>query len=637
MSKIIGIDLGTTNSCFSIMEGGEATVISNSEGNRTTPSVVAIKDGNRLVGTPAQRQAVTNPKGTIYSAKRFIGHKFEEIEKEAKAMPFDVTKNNKGEASISFDGEDKRPEEISAMVLQKIKADAEAFAGQAITEAVITVPAYFNDAQRQATKDAGTIAGLNVKRIINEPTAAALAYGLDKKKDEKVVVYDLGGGTFDVSILEISSDGTFEVLSTNGDTHLGGDDFDQVLIDHLAKTFQSTEGVDLSKDPMAMQRLKDEAEKAKKELSSSAEVNVNIPYVTADASGPKHLNITITRSEYEKMISTMVENSLKPCQQAIKDAGISKDDINEVLLVGGSTRTPLVQQKVEEFFGKKSHKGVNPDEVVAMGAAIQAGILMGDVKDVLLLDVTPLTLAIETMGGIATPIIERNTTIPAKKSQVYSTAVDNQPSVDIHVTQGEREMSADNKSLGRFILNGIAPAPRGIPQIEITFDIDANGILKVTAEDKGTGAIENITIQGSSSLSDEEVEKMRKDAEAHADEDKKKRAGAEARNTLDSSIFQASKTLDELSDKLSDETKDSITKELEKATEVLAKEDATPEDMEAANKELMEAMQKSGEEIYKAQQEAGSTESSETSSDDSDAKVVDAEVVEDDKKDEDKK
>ncbi len=530
MGKIIGIDLGTTNSCMAVMEGGEAVVIPNAEGNRTTPSTVAEKDGERLAGVIAKRQAVTNPTNTIFSAKRFIGHKLNEVEKEAKMMPFETKSGKNSQVEIKMGDKWFQPAEISARVLQKLKADAEAYLGQPVTEAVITVPAYFNDSQRQATKDAGKIAGLEVKRIINEPTAAALAYGMDKNKnDVKIAVFDLGGGTFDISILELG-DGVFEVISTNGDTHLGGDDFDQKIIDHLVEAFKKSDGIDLSNDQMALQRLKEAAEKAKIELSSAQETDINLPFVTADASGPKHFNMKLSRAKLDELTHDLVDGTKKPCEKALKDAKLKASDIDEVVMVGGMTRMPAVLKIAKEIFGKEPHQGVNPDEVVAIGAAIQGGILMGDVKDLLLLDVSPLSLSIETLGGVATRVIERNTTIPTSKSQTFSTAADNQPSVDVHVVQGEREMAADNKSLGRFILDGIPPAPRGVPQIEVTFDIDANGILNVTAKDKGTGKEQKITIQGASGLSDEEIENMKKDAETHAEEDKKKKDSVEVRN-----------------------------------------------------------------------------------------------------------
>jgi molecular chaperone DnaK len=565
MSKIIGIDLGTTNSCVAVMEGGEPTVIPNAEGNRTTPSIVASKDGDRLVGVTAKRQAVTNPKNTIFSAKRFIGHKYDEVKKEAENLPFKVKSGKGGDAYIVFEDKEVRPEEISAIVLQKLKTDAEAFLGEKVTKAVITVPAYFNDSQRQSTKDAGKIAGLEVERIINEPTAAALAYGLDKKEiNQKIAVFDLGGGTFDISIMELG-DGVFDVISTNGDTHLGGDDFDQVIIDWLVGEFKKQEGVDLQKDEMALQRIKEAAEKAKIELSTTQETEINLPFITATDSGPKHLVLKLSRSKLESLCSDLIKNAEKPCAAALKDAKLSASDIDEVILVGGMTRMPAVQEMVKKFFGKEPHKGINPDEVVALGAAIQGGVLRGDVKDVVLLDVTPLSLGLETLGGVATKLIERNTTIPTSKSQVFSTAADNQPSVEIHVVQGEREMAADNKSLGRFMLDGIPPAPRGIPQVEVSFNIDANGILKVTAKDKATNKEQHITIQGSSGLSEEEIEKMKKDAEANAEEDKKKKDKIEARNKLDGEIFQAEKLVEEAKDKIDKKLIEDVEKAIERS------------------------------------------------------------------------
>ena len=638
MSKIIGIDLGTTNSAFAVMEGGEATIIENVEGQRTTPSIVAMTSkGERLVGVPAKRQAVTNPKNTIFSAKRFIGHTADEVKKEAELVPFKINAGKNKAAMIEFDGKDHRPAEISAMVLQKIKADAEKYLGEPVTKAVITVPAYFNDSQRQATKDAGKIAGLEVERIINEPTAAALAYGIDKKSaDQKIAVYDLGGGTFDISILELDEE-VFEVLSTNGDTHLGGDNFDEVIIEHLLEEFKKAEGIDLKKDEMAMQRVKEAAEKAKIELSSSNESEINLPFITADESGPKHFVVTLTRAKLEALVKPLIENSLKPVAAALKDAKLSKSDIDEVILVGGMTRMPAVQEAVKEFFGKDTHKGINPDEVVALGAAIQGGVLQGDVKGVLLLDVTPLTLSIETMGGVATPIIERNTTIPTKKSQIFSTAADNQPSVEIHVAQGERPMSADNKSLGRFMLDGIAPAPRGVPQIEVTFDIDANGILHVTATDKGTGKEQKITIQGSSGMSDEEIEQMKKEAEEHAEEDKARKEGIEARNQLDGAIFQANKLIEDAGDKAEEDDKKAVEEAIAEAKKVLDNEEATKEELEEANKVLMEKMQTIGTKLYEAAQAAQGAEGEPevVNADDDKSDIVEGEVVEE--KDKDKK
>ncbi len=601
MSKIIGIDLGTTNSAFAYMVAGKPEVITNSEGDRTTPSVVAItKKGDRLVGKVAQRQRVTNPENTIYGIKRLIGRKFsdKEVENDKKNAPYKIVKKGDGVA-VEFGGKEYTPEEVSAMILSKIKADAEAFLGEKVTEAIITVPAYFDDSQRQATKDAGKIAGLEVRRIINEPTAAALAYGLEKNEDQKIVVFDLGGGTFDVSVLELG-DGVFEVKSTNGDTHLGGEDFDNKIVDYILSEFEKENSVDLRKDAAAMQRIKDEAEKAKKELSSATEVEINLPYITADENGPKHLELTLTRAKLEELVEPLLAQLDGPVERALKDADLKPSDISEVVMVGGMTRMPAVVERVKKFFGKDPMQGVNPDEVVAVGAAIQGGVLAGDVKDVLLLDVTPLTLGIETMGGVRTPLIDRNTTIPTSKSQVFSTAADNQPQVEIHVLQGEREMAADNKSLGRFILDGIAPAPRGIPQIEVTFNLDANGILNVTAKDKGTGKEQSITIQNSGNMSKEDIEKAQRDAEAHAEEDKKKKEAIEAKNILENTIYQAEKMPDEYKDKISDEDKEAIKSAVKDAKEVLENKSDDKDALEAATKELNDKIMPIGAKMYQA-------------------------------------
>ena len=604
MSKIIGIDLGTTNSCVSVMEGNEPVVIPNAEGKRTTPSVIAFVEGGEIkVGDPAKRQAVTNPTKTVASIKRFMGNKFSECATEVSRTPYSVVKGDNDTPRVDIDGRLYSPQELSAMTLQKMKKTAEDYLGTDVTRAVITVPAYFNDAQRQATKEAGEIAGLKVERIINEPTAAALAYGLDKAdEDKKIVVYDLGGGTFDVSILELG-DGVFEVLATNGDTHLGGDDFDQALIDWMANEFKAENSMDLTKDPMALQRLKEAAEKAKIELSASTQTEINLPYITADASGPKHLVKTLTRAKFEQLCDDLVKRSMLPCEKALNDAGISKSDIDEVILVGGSTRIPRIQEEVEKFFGKKPSKGVNPDEVVAVGAAIQGGVLTGDVKDVLLLDVTPLALGIETMGSVMTKLIEANTTIPIKKSEVFSTAADNQPAVDIHVLQGERPMATDNKSIGRFQLADIPPAPRGIPQIEVTFDIDANGILNVSAKDKATGKEQNIKIEASSGLSEEEIEKMKKEAEANEEADKKVKETADKINAADGMIFQTEKQLKEFGEKLSDDKKKPIEDALVELKAAHESKDLEP--IDAAMEKINTAWTAASEEMYKASQEEG--------------------------------
>jgi len=631
--KILGIDLGTTNSCLSIMEGGEPVVIANAEGARTTPSIVGFaKDGERLVGLPAKRQAITNPKNTLYSVKSLIGRRASEI---TRKFPYEITEVG-GALKVKANGKDYTPPEISAMVLQKLKKDAESYLGQEVKKAVITVPAYFNDSQRQATKDAGEIAGLEVLRIINEPTAAALAYGLDSKKDEKIAVYDFGGGTFDISILEIG-DGVFEVQSTNGDTQLGGDDIDELLIEWLVAEFKKEKGVDLSKDQMALQRLKDAAEKAKIELSSTFNTDINLPFITATAEGPQHLNVSLSRTKLEQMIEPLIKRSLAPCEKALKDAGISVSEIDEVILVGGTTRIPAIQEAVKKFFGKEPHKGVNPDEVVAIGAAIQGGVLAGDVKDVVLLDVIPLSLGIETLGSVCTRLIERNSTIPTSKSQVFSTAQDNQGSVEIHVLQGEREMANDNRSLGRFTLQGIAPAPRGIPQIEVTFDIDANGILHVKAVDKGTGKEQKITITASSGLSDEDIERMKKDAEAHAEEDKKKREAVEVKNQADSLVYSTEKLLKDSGDKIKAETKEKVEAAIKSMKDALDSNDT--DKIKAEFETFQKVVHESSSELYQAAAESakgpegsaeGSTAEPSAKADDT---IVDAEYSDvDDKK-----
>jgi molecular chaperone DnaK len=604
MGKVLGIDLGTTNSAMAIIEGGQAKILENAEGNRTTPSIVAIsKSGERLVGQSAKRQAVTNPNNTVYSVKRLIGRKFDdpEVKKDIDLVPYEILKSGEG-VKIKMNDKEYTPQEVSAMVLSKLKADAEAKIGEKITEAVITVPAYFDDSQRQATKDAGKIAGLDVKRIINEPTAAALAYGFDKKKGQQAVVYDLGGGTFDVSVLDIVSDEelSVEVKATNGDTHLGGEDFDQRIIDYIISEFKKEQGIDLSKDSLALQRIKESAEKAKIELSTASETEVNQPFITTDENGPKHLVMKITRSKLEELVSDLVEKTLEPCKKSLKDAGLEIKDIEEVILVGGMTRMPLVQKIVKEFFGKEPNLSVNPDEVVAVGAAVQAGVLQGDVKDVLLLDVIPLTLGIETLGGVATPLIERNTTIPTSKSQVFSTAADNQPSVEIHIVQGERPMAADNKTLGRFMLDGIPPAPRGVPQVEVSFDVDSNGILNVIAKDKATNKEQKITITSSSGLSKEEIEKMQKEAEIHADEDKKKKENIEIKNQAEAVFFTTEKLLKESGDKMKEEDKKELETKLEELKKVKDGEDY--EEMKKNMEELSEVAQKIGAAMYQNQE-----------------------------------
>lgn len=650
MSKILGIDLGTTNSAMAVVIGGKPEIVENKEGARTTPSMVAMSKSNeRLVGLLAKRQAVTNPGNTLFSIKRLIGRSFDdpEVQRDLKLMPYKIKKSNGG-VLIEMAGKDYTPQEISAMILQKLKQDAEDKLGEKITEAVITVPAYFDDSQRKATKEAGEIAGLNVKRIINEPTAAALAYGFDKKKDEKIAVYDLGGGTYDISILEVSED-TVEVKSTNGDTHLGGDDFDQRIITWIIDEFKKQEGIDLGKDPLALQRIKEAAEKAKIELSTAVESEINQPFITSDANGPKHLVLKMTRAKLEDLVGDLVEKTLEPMKKALSDAKLEAKDINEIVMVGGMTRMPLVIQTVEKFFGKKPNASVNPDEVVAVGAAIQGGVLEGSVKDVLLLDVTPLTFGIETLGGISTPLISRNTTIPTSKSQVFSTAADNQPSVEIHVLQGEREMAADNKTLGRFILDGIPPSPRGIPQIEVTFDIDANGILNVTAKDKATGKSQSIRIEASSGLSKEEIEKMKKDAEIHAEEDKKKKESVETKNMADTLVYTTEKALRDAGEKISADKKKPVEEKIEALKKVKDGDDI--ESIKKATQELSEAAQKIGQELYSASSADKSASSageqaaqgeqakegqgaSQSEASAKDGEVKDAEVEKDEKKDE---
>ena len=603
MGKVIGIDLGTTNSCVAVLEGGEPTVINSTEGGRTTPSIVAFtKDKERLVGQPAKRQAVTNPQNTIFSIKRFMGRMFNEVGTEIKEVPYSVEKGDSGNLVVKASGKSYTPPEIGAMVLQKLKQTAEEHLGSSISDAVVTVPAYFNDSQRQATKDAGKIAGLNVLRIINEPTAAALAYGMDKQKEETIAVFDLGGGTFDISILELG-DGVFEVKSTNGDTHLGGDDFDQKVIDWIAKEFKASDGIDLKSDPMALQRLREAAETAKVELSSSKQTEINLPFITADSSGPKHLNMTLTRAKFEELVSDLIKRTIDPCLKAIKDAGLKSSDINEVILVGGSSRIPKIQEKVKEIFGKEPNRSVNPDEVVALGAAIQGGVLAGDVDDILLLDVTPLSLGIETLGSVSTKLIERNTTIPTKKSQVFSTAADNQTTVEIHVLQGEREMAVDNKTIGRFHLDGIPSAPRGVPQVEVTFDIDANGILNVSAKDKATGKEQSIRIEASSGLSDKEVEKMVNDAKKHEGEDKEKREMIDLQNQAEQLIYQTEKNLDEYKDKLDKNEK----KNLEDAVAKLktCKDGTNIEDLKSSLEEVNTAWNAVASKMYEAAKEEG--------------------------------